>query len=48
MQKRLAGVVMLGDGNHILDARFAKQPRPCHGIEVLGLEHGDEVFVAEL
>jgi hypothetical protein len=41
-------VVMLGHRHHVARARLSKQLRPCARVEALGLEHRDEVLVAEL
>ena len=39
---------MFGHGNHIFGTGSLEQFHPFVGIELLGLEHGDEVLVAEL
>ena len=41
-------IVMLGHGDDILRSCLAEKLRPLVGIELLGLEHRDEVFVTEL
>ena len=41
-------IVMFGDRNDVFRSRFLEQTSPGSGIEVLGLEHGDEIFVTEL
>jgi hypothetical protein len=41
-------VVVLGHGNHIAEAGGLEERRPSPGVELLGLEHRDEVLVAEL
>src|ERR1035437_7898055 len=41
-------IVMFCDRYDVLCARFFEQLGPCRRIEALGLEHGDEIFVAEL
>ena len=38
---------MLGDRHHVLRAGAPEQVRPAIGVEVLGLEHGDEIFVSK-
>ena len=40
-------VVMLGDGHDVTGAGILEEFRPRHGVEVLGLEHRDEILVAE-
>ena len=44
----LEAVMMLRHGHHILRSRFFKKLRPLPGIELLRLEHGNEVLVAEI
>ena len=41
-------VAVLGYGNYVLCASAGKEVDPVVGVEFLGAEHGDEVFVAEL
>src|ERR1039458_5623122 len=41
-------IVMFCHRYYVLCTRFFEQVGPCRRIEVLGLEHGDEIFVPEL
>src|ERR1051326_8155842 len=41
-------IMMFRDRHDILCACLLEQISPCRRIEMLGLEHGDEIFVPEL
>src|SRR5450631_3023250 len=41
-------VMMLGHGHHIFRSRFFEKLCPSDSIEVLGLEHRNEILIAEL
>ena len=40
-------VVMFENGDDVLGAGFLEEAGPGGGVEILGFEHGDEIFVAE-
>ena len=44
----LEAVMMLGNGDHVLETSLFEQIRPFVGVELLRPEHRDKVFVAEI